>query len=104
MPANQLCRPRGLGKMQSPLAGEGGDVIFEPVKPGKATSAAEVSAVLGAVALAGGALAAPGAGAGVSVRAGAVAASANTVSVMVNTHEGLGTIPPTAYPPRPRSP
>jgi hypothetical protein len=57
------------------------------------TKSAWMSA-LGAVALAG-ALVAPSAGAAVS--APAATASGNTVNVTVNTQEGLGTIPSTAY-------
>jgi hypothetical protein len=47
---------------------------------------------LGALALAGGALAAPGTGATASAQT-----AENTVNVTVNTAEGLGTIPSTAY-------
>lgn len=58
------------------------------------TRSAWISA-LGAVALAGGALAAPAPG--VSAAVSAPAASASTVNVTVNAQEGLGTIPSTAY-------
>jgi hypothetical protein len=60
------------------------------------TKSAWVSA-LGAVALAGGALAAPGAGASGVAPSGASAGTDPTVNVTVNTQEGLGTIPSTAY-------
>jgi hypothetical protein len=53
-------------------------------------------AALGAVALAG-ALVAPNAGASVLAPAAASAAGQSTVNVTVNTLEGLGTIPTTAY-------
>jgi hypothetical protein len=52
---------------------------------------------LGAVALAGGALAAPGAGAISSALAAASTVGGSTVNVTVNAQEGLGTIPSTAY-------
>jgi Cellulose binding domain/Fibronectin type III domain len=53
--------------------------------------------VLGAIALAGSALMAPGGSATAAAATGAIAAAGSTVNVTVNATEGLGTIPSTAY-------